>query len=69
MDMIAVTSSNLKAVGYDAFTQELQVEFQNGTSYIYEGVPVETFNDLLGAKSVGNFFMRNVRGIFGARRV
>jgi hypothetical protein len=69
MEMIPVTSSNLKAVGYDAFTQELQVEFQNGGAYIYSAVPVEIFNALMEAKSVGRYFLNEIRGKFEARKV
>ncbi len=67
--MIGVTSSNLKAVGYNECSQELQVEFHNGGSYIYSGVPVEVFNALMESNSVGSYFMRNIRGKFEVRKV
>ena len=34
-----VTSSNVKAIGYDDRTQTLEVEFLNGRVYQYYGVP------------------------------
>lgn len=69
MEMIKVASSNLSAVGYDEARQELQVEFKDGKKYAYADVPVEVFNELLGAKSVGSFFMKQVRGQYEARKV
>lgn len=67
--MIPVTSSLLKAIGYDAFTQELQVDFHTGIAYIYSGVSVETFNAMVESNSVGSFFIRQIKGKFEARKV
>ena len=34
-----VTSSNLRTVGYDPITRTLEIEFQDGAVYQYDGVP------------------------------
>ena len=45
MRMIPVTSSNLKAVGYDSDTKTLRVEFHNGT-YDHYDVPEAVYRGL-----------------------
>jgi hypothetical protein len=62
-EMILVTSSLIKAVGYDAADKELTVEFHKGklTKYVYEGVPRLVFDALMEAKSAGAFFLRNIK--------
>lgn len=62
-EMTPVQSSNLAAVGYDAATQELTIEFQSGQTYIYEGVDPGTYQALIYAPSLGSFFYRNIRGL------
>lgn len=60
--MIPVKSSNLVAVGYDAKTKELRVEFKNKKIWEYEDVPKEVVDNLIGAESVGKFFNENIKG-------
>jgi hypothetical protein len=62
-EMTPVQSSNLAAVGYDAASQELTIEFQNGQTYIYDGVDEATYRALMSAPSLGSFFYRNIRGL------
>lgn len=64
MQMIPVESSNISAIGYDPATQELQVEFKNGTTYSYSGVPQSQYDALLSAQSVGRYFMANIRAAY-----
>lgn len=59
-----VVSGNLKAVGYDAATKTLDVQFASGKVYRYSNVPPETHKELIGAESIGSFFARNVRAKF-----
>lgn len=62
--MHPVDSSNLRAVGYDADSQELTVTFNGGRSYVYKGVPNGVLEDLLSAASAGKYFNDNVRGVY-----
>lgn len=62
-----VTSSNVKAIGYDNGT--LFVEFHGSGTYRYEKVPRELYDDFLAAESAGRFFAANVRGKFGHKPV
>lgn len=46
----------LASATYDTEAKELTVEFNNGRSYVYENVDVDTYNALIGAKSAGGYF-------------
>ncbi len=61
MERLPVESSNVKAVGYDAETKVLEVEFKSGGTYQYAGVQPEMYADLLEADSVGRFVSQVVR--------
>jgi len=61
MERFGVASSNLKSVGYDPDEKILEVEFNSGAIYQYEGVPQSTYQDLLDADSVGAYFNQNVK--------
>ncbi len=60
-DMTHVSSSNLAAVGYDADSQQLYIEFQHGGTYVYSGVPAELHQGLMSAGSHGTFFHYNIK--------
>lgn len=67
--MIAVISSSVAAVGYDAGSLELYVRFHGSTrTYVYSGVPVRLFEDFLRSSSKGRFFTATIRGRFPFRR-
>ena len=61
MERKPVKSTNVKAVGYDAETKVLEVEFKSGGIYQYAGVQKEMYADLLAAESVGRFVSQVVR--------
>jgi hypothetical protein len=60
-EMIPVDSSNVAAVGYDAEEQEIYVEFLGSGVYKYSGPDQQTFDELLGAPSVGSFLNRAIK--------
>jgi hypothetical protein len=53
-------SSRIKAIGYDPDEEELHVTFIKGGVYVYYEVPLETYNNLLWAESVGKAFQTEV---------
>lgn len=64
-----VTSSNIAALGYDGASQTLAVQFRNGDTWHYEGVPQEAYDSLRGAESVGRAFNAEIRGSYeGAKQ-
>lgn len=61
-EMRPVTSTNLSAVGYDEQKRELYIQFQNsGSTYVYADVDQTEYRNLMGARSLGVFFWRNIR--------
>jgi hypothetical protein len=56
-----VTSSNLKAVGYDKKDKALEVLFHSGSEYKYNGVPASLYRRLLKVKSPGKFLNKYIK--------
>lgn len=56
-----VTSTNIKKLVYDEGLEELEVSFVKGGVYKYHGVPIEIFNLVANAGSVGKAFHRYIR--------
>lgn len=61
MDRTHVSSSNLKAVGYDSETSQLEIEFLNGGLYVYSSVPESVYKGLMVASSHGSYFDANIK--------
>lgn len=68
-EMHAVSSSNIAAVGYDADSQSVYVEFLNGSTYKYNGVSESEFDNLRTASSVGSYFNRNYKNVYPYEKV
>ena len=51
-----VSSSNIASIGYDAMSEILEVEFNNGAVYQYYNVPERLYNGLMEADSKGRYF-------------
>ena len=67
--MTYVTSSNLRAVDYDALTATLTIVFHNGRRYQYHGVPENMYQQLLCAASKGRYFSAFIRNHFPTIRI
>ena len=52
-EVVLVASSLIKAVGYDADSRVLEVLFNSGLTYSYEGVPPTLHQGLMDADSKG----------------
>ena len=61
---VAVNSSLLAKVSYDAGQSVLQLWFCDGAIYRYFGVPATISDDLLAAESKGTYFNREIRDWF-----
>ncbi len=65
-----VNSSQIAAVGYDAPTETLAIEFAKakaGVHYEYTPVPFGMYEGLLAAESIGKFFGAHIKGKEGIR--
>lgn len=59
-----IGSSNLDAVYYDAKTNQLFVEFRNGSIAGYSNVPQNLYNSLYASSSRGSFYNKHIKGHF-----
>ena len=62
MERTPVTSSNIRAIGYDSDNQTLEVEFNYGAVYQYSGVPQEEHEGMMHADSKGKYLNANIKG-------
>ena len=69
MERVPVSSSVLSAVGYDAETQTLEVEYSRGGIYQYKDVPLEVFDQLMEATSKGTFINDHVKDSYAFIRL
>jgi hypothetical protein len=60
MELVAVTSSQISAIGHDG-QSKLRVLFKRGGLYEYNNVSVHEFNDMRFAESVGSFFGKFIK--------
>ncbi len=63
-----VTSSNVISIGYDASTETLEVEFQNGV-YQYYDVPQPIHDEMIAAESIGKFLNVCIKPMYPCAKV
>ncbi len=68
MDMVSVSSSNLRAVGYDPFSRTLRIQFNNGT-YDYYDVPEHIYQGLMTASSHGQYHAAHIKNVYRYSRL
>jgi hypothetical protein len=61
-ELKVVRSNVLHAVGYDPATLTLELVFNHGGIYFYEGVPGDVYDGLLAADSKGRFLHEKIFG-------
>ena len=65
---VELTSSNVSKASYTD-EGDLLIEFKNGEEYLYHNVPVETYYDLVEAKSAGKFLNEAIKGTYKYTKV
>ena len=69
MDRKKVSSSSIRAVGFDERNRVLEVEFNDGRINQYSGVSAEVHRRLISAPSIVSYFRDNVEESFTAKRI
>jgi hypothetical protein len=64
---LPVESRALASVGYDAATEQLELEFRSGRVYCYAGVPRSVYDWLLRTRNKGSFVTRQIAGRYPER--
>ena len=67
--MIPVSSSNIESIGYDEQEEIVYVRFLKGSVYVYKGVPIHEYENLLQAPSHGSYLHRNYKNIYPYERI
>lgn len=67
MERQRVSSSNIRSIGYEAGT--LEVEFNNGGVYQYFNVPEPTYSALMRASSKGAYLNDHIKDRYRCRKV
>ncbi len=57
----AVDSSAIKALAYNRKGRVLIVQFNHGSSYRYEGIGYQRYNQLKNAESIGKYFNEAIK--------
>ena len=68
-EMIPVTSSNIESIGYDEQNEQVYIRFLNGSLYVYKGVPLQEFENLLNASSLGSYLHRSYKNVYPYERI
>lgn len=65
IELVPVTSNQVKSVGYDAATQTLAVTFTRGAGaiYHYPNVTKETHDAFMQAESIGKYFGAHIKDL------
>ena len=69
IEHVSVSSSNIRSIGYDAWTGSLEVRFHSGGIYQHYDVPATLHREFLDAGSKGGFYHRNLKNGYGCCRV
>ena len=69
MRRVAVDSSMIASIGYDASSEVLEVEFTSGSIYQYCDVPASLHRGIMKAESHGRYFNEHIREIFRHRQI
>jgi uncharacterized protein len=69
MERDQVSSSSIVSIGYDASSETLEVEFQNGNVYQYYNVPQNIYQQFVESSSKGQFHHTYIRNAFAYSRV
>jgi hypothetical protein len=59
--LFEVESSVLMFVGYEPISETLRIVFKSGSEYKYTGVPIQVYQNLCNAESIGREFNRTIR--------
>jgi excisionase family DNA binding protein len=68
-EMPVAQSSHLQSYDYDIESQTLTIQFQNGSTYTYSGVPLTEFNNMVQSGGAGTYFWSKIRNNYPTTRL
>lgn len=69
MERKSIVSSNLSSIGYDLPSSSLEVEFKNGSIYLYLDVPEHVYKELMTAPSIGSYHNKHIKNVYRFKQV
>ena len=63
------SSTNIKEVGFDPTTSELQVRFRSGATYRYVGIPESLWQQFKETGFSGRFLNTDIKGLYEYERL
>lgn len=69
IELIAVESSHISAIGYDPDNGVLQIEFTDGKLYEYYDVPQYVYDDFYYSESKGRYAQQNIYKFYRQSRI
>lgn len=69
ISMIPVSSSNIRAIGYDSEARTLHVTFANASTYAYHEVPEHIYARLRQSESKMQVLNNDIKGKFEHRKL
>ncbi|CAG0929035.1 MAG: hypothetical protein EFKGCFLK_01538 [Rhodocyclaceae bacterium] len=69
MEMKQVSAGKLRAIGYDAGSRTLRVEFDDRRVLEYANVPSEAWRRLSSSAAMWSYFRDNIEDEYATRRV
>ncbi len=69
MERKAVSSSNIRSIGYDSDSSVLEIEFNDGSLYQYSNVPQSEYDGIMGATSHGTYFNAHIKRVYPFAKV
>lgn len=67
MNMKMVSSSSIRAIGYENGT--LEVEFYSKGTFRYFNVPLHLYNNLMTASSIGGYFSTHIKPQYQGHKI
>ncbi len=69
MERVVVSSSHIRNIGYDADSMTLEIEFNSGAVYQYQGVPQAEYDAFMNAGSKGAHLNAKIKNRFPCVRL
>lgn len=69
MERKRVNASNLRAIGYDARTQMLEVELRSGTVVQFSGVSETVYRGFVNAPSPDSYYRDRIEDDYPSKRL
>lgn len=67
--MTSVNSLSIRAVGFDAETSQLEVEYHSGQSIVFDGVEAHHYHQLVRAADVAGYVATHLTGHYKSERL